>query len=120
MKPTRFLNKPFLQQVNEFWIINIINYEQGKLSFVLYDHFIMSPLAGLSERWLSFVGIERCPEQTSQCVSLVVSYLQSSAGEREEETRGHRERERADGEGETGADDATLPVWGEDQKSRER
>lgn len=96
--------------------LSTLDHEQGKLSFVLYDSFIMSPLAGQSERWLLFVGIERCPEQTSQCVS----YLQSSAGEREEETRGHRERERADGEGETGADDATLPVWGEDQKSRER
>lgn len=49
-----------------------------------------------------------------------MSYLQSSAGEWEEETRGHRDRERADGERETGADDATLPVWGEDQKSGKR
>ncbi len=49
-----------------------------------------------------------------------MSYLQSSAGEWEEETRGHRERERADREGETGAGDATVPVWGEDQKSWKR
>lgn len=62
----------------------------------------------------SLGGFDQCRiKMMWQCVvtSLcLVCYLQSSAGGREEETRGHRERERADGERETGSDDETLPV----------